>query len=203
MKIVPAVLCGALLALPNFARASVIDFEDLNFDHATDFPSVPDGYRGFSWNGVRVLDPAAYAGGVYFAVLGGGIVSGTNVATNPPLGMTISSGSPFDFVGAYLTSGEIFDVVIEVLGSKEGIPLYSQSYLLPVGPAGYYSFGFAGVDSLFFSAGFGGGAILGRFAMDDFTFVKPVPEPETYALVLAGLGILASVTRRKNKALTA
>jgi hypothetical protein len=36
-------------------------------------------------------------------------------------------------------------------------------------------------------------------SMDDFTFTQPVPEPETYALMLAGLGVVSFVARRRNK----
>jgi hypothetical protein len=36
--------------------------------------------------------------------------------------------------------------------------------------------------------------------MDDFTFTAAVPEPETYALMLAGLGLIGFTRRRAAKA---
>lgn len=35
--------------------------------------------------------------------------------------------------------------------------------------------------------------------VDNFTFNTPVPEPETYAMLLAGLGLLGLSTRRRNR----
>jgi len=33
--------------------------------------------------------------------------------------------------------------------------------------------------------------------MDDFIYAAPVPEPETYAMLLAGLGLIGAVSRRR------
>jgi len=38
-----------------------------------------------------------------------------------------------------------------------------------------------------------------RYFIDDFRINAPVPEPETYALLLAGLGLLGFVARRRTK----
>lgn len=35
---------------------------------------------------------------------------------------------------------------------------------------------------------------------DNVTFTTPIPEPETYAMMLAGLGLLGAMTRRRRKA---
>jgi hypothetical protein len=35
------------------------------------------------------------------------------------------------------------------------------------------------------------------YAMDDFTFSSPVPEVQTYALMLAGLALVGSALRRR------
>lgn len=41
-------------------------------------------------------------------------------------------------------------------------------------------------------------AFKGNYVVvDDFTFTTPVPEPETYAMMLAGLGLLAMAVRRR------
>jgi hypothetical protein len=33
--------------------------------------------------------------------------------------------------------------------------------------------------------------------MDDFLYAAPVPEPETYAMLLAGLGLIGAMRRRR------
>lgn len=40
---------------------------------------------------------------------------------------------------------------------------------------------------------------LGYYAVDNVTFTAAVPEPETYALLFTGLGMLALAKRRRNK----
>ncbi|MPZ46067.1 MAG: PEP-CTERM sorting domain-containing protein [Betaproteobacteria bacterium] len=42
---------------------------------------------------------------------------------------------------------------------------------------------------------FGGTGLV----MDDFTFATPVPEPGTYALMLAGLGLVGTIAARKRR----
>jgi len=58
-------------------------------------------------------------------------------------------------------------------------------------------------DGLFFGLDVGS-AIISKFeisapyaVVDDFTFSNPVPEPESLALLLAGLGILGAVSRKR------
>jgi hypothetical protein len=38
-----------------------------------------------------------------------------------------------------------------------------------------------------------------HFAIDNLTFSAAVPEPETYAMLLAGLGMIGFVGRRRRK----
>jgi len=45
----------------------------------------------------------------------------------------------------------------------------------------------------------GSGNSAAGWSFDDFEFSAPVPEPETYALMLAGLGMLGLVSRRRNQ----
>ncbi|WP_179958117.1 PEP-CTERM sorting domain-containing protein [Chitinimonas arctica] len=49
---------------------------------------------------------------------------------------------------------------------------------------------FIGADKVVISAG--------TALIDNFT-INPVPEPETYAMLLAGLGLMGAVARRRNK----
>lgn len=179
------------LAMPASAATDVMSFEDLVLNPASDFLPVPDGYRGLDWQGVRVFDPAAWGGGIYLDLYRQGIASGTVVATNSPV-MSISSATPFDFVGAFLSSAEGRPIGVEVYGSAHGEPLYMQSYALDHLSGRFYDFGFVGVDTLSFVSNDGGPT---RFSMDEFTIRQPVPEPAAWGLMLAGLVGLAGAGR--------
>ena len=39
-------------------------------------------------------------------------------------------------------------------------------------------------------------------AMDDFLYAAPVPEPETYAMLLAGLGLIGAMSRRRKASMS-
>jgi hypothetical protein len=56
--------------------------------------------------------------------------------------------------------------------------------------------------SLFFGGGQGGGTVTGFIPWSEpiVPVVTPVPEPETYALMLAGLGLIGAVVRRRKEA---
>jgi choice-of-anchor C domain-containing protein len=69
-------------------------------------------------------------------------------------------------------------------------PLHTETFTFTTGATG-------GVSTLAFSSvggdGYSGGVI------DNVSVSAPVPEPETYAMLVAGLGLLAFVSRRKGK----
>jgi choice-of-anchor C domain-containing protein len=69
-------------------------------------------------------------------------------------------------------------------------PLHTETFTFTTGATG-------GVSTLSFSSvggdGYSGGVI------DNVSVSAPVPEPETYAMLVAGLGLLAFVSRRKGK----
>ena len=39
--------------------------------------------------------------------------------------------------------------------------------------------------------------VVDLVVMDDFLYAAPVPEPETYAMLLAGLGLIGAMSRRR------
>jgi hypothetical protein len=39
-------------------------------------------------------------------------------------------------------------------------------------------------------------------AMDDFLYANPVPEPETYAIIMAGLGLIGAMCRRRKASMS-
>ena len=66
-----------------------------------------------------------------------------------------------------------------------------------------FTFGVLGIDHISFTGdhlGFAGSALP---RMDNLTFTTPIPEPETYAMLLAGLGLLGFAARRRKLKLAA
>jgi hypothetical protein len=81
----------------------------------------------------------------------------------------------------------------------QGVQVGTSATLDPGATPAFLASGYAGlVDRVLVSS-----AGPGSYTMDDFGFsvAAPVPEPETYALMLAGLGVLGAVAcRRKPRA---
>jgi hypothetical protein len=121
------------------------------------------------------------------------------------------SGFGAVFTDVDLTSStkiEFFDSANASLGT----------YAVPVGTVGSESLSFLGVSftegpiishvritsgNMALGAGINDGSPFGPdnvvdvVAMDDFIYAAPVPEPETYAMLLAGLGLIGAISRRR------
>ncbi|MES2582204.1 MAG: PEP-CTERM sorting domain-containing protein [Pseudomonadota bacterium] len=59
-----------------------------------------------------------------------------------------------------------------------------------------FNLGLQGVSAVYIS-GVDDGAGVGYTAIDNFNTTTPVPEPSTYALLLAGLGLMGTIARRR------
>lgn len=97
---------------------------------------------------------------------------------------------PIDPTSMSSTEGEIFteqpDFSIVVSGGKNQYPIYTiGSELTADGITGFRLEAISGRQPL-----------NGNFALSEFV-VSSVPEPETYAMLLAGLGLLGFIARRK------
>jgi len=184
-----------LLAVLNSAEATV-----LTFDETTG--GVANGYGGLNWGNFYAYDGSSeQVGSGYY----NGRASGNNIVFNAysnPASTSVVSPASFTFNGAFFTAAWNDGLTINVQGFKDSVELYSSSIIVNTFAASYFSFNFAGIDSLVFSssggikhAGLGGDGT--HFAMDNFTFNEAIPEP--YMPVLLGLGFTAlRLTRRKS-----
>lgn len=107
--------------------------------------------------------------------------------------LDISSTSTFDLSGAFTTSKNLTNVAlydgttnaaIATSGSKDSGYSFSLTNLL----AGNYQLRF-NVAS--------GGTITGSYTLS--TITTPVPEPESYGMILFGLTLIGAITHRRQK----
>ncbi len=102
-----------------------------------------------------------------------------------------SVSGPIRFDGAWFTS--IFEIEIRFHLYYQGTRVANSAYLiLPSDvPAVFLASGYAGPVDKITVEGY-----QGYFAMDNFSYA-PVPEPASYAMLIAGLGGLGMMARRR------
>ena len=175
-------LVGALASLAPVASATVLTFDDVADGY------LPTNYGGLNWSlegwtafSTEQSPFTAHSGAGRIATQWGG----DDVAA------TIGLVKPTVFQGAYFAG---------LTGAEVSFKLYlggnlvaSSSLLNPTATPTFLSSGYKGlVDTVVVSSRDHAG-----FVMDDFTFTAAVPEPESYALMLAGLGLMGAVARRR------
>lgn len=169
-----ALLLASLTVVAN--AATVVTFDDL-----IDYSYIPDGYGGAeTWNSTYLNHSPSYA------------VSGEFIAHGPAI--DVSFGSPIFFSGTYYNSwggargGNSYELYFKgnlVFSAVEMDNHSDQLYWLDSGYSG-------AVDRVVFY-GSSDGAVI-----DNFTYsAAPVPEPETYGMLLAGLGLVGAMARRR------
>jgi len=102
--------------------------------------------------------------------------------------------------GAYGNSATVNNAMQQAFWNLENEPgtpnSLAQSYIFDANTAvsnGYTGYGNVRVLNLYTDAGYT------THAQDQLVMLAPVPEPETYAMMLAGLGLMAVVARRRKQ----
>lgn len=200
-KIFNSIVSISLLFLCLEASADVITFENI--------PSNPSNFavRVASIGPILFSSTSGTGGG------GGGIAvadisalyNHINLSGNGPMGglldqtltLTAVGGATFSFQSAYFGLTNPFDTSpkgFAAIGSLNGVEVYNQDFSM----AGLFNFNWGPVDTVY----------LGQFnnpgysTIDDITYTMTaaVPEPGTYAMLMAGLGLMGfMVRRRKNE----
>ena len=182
------------------AKAATIGFDDLSNES-----SIYDGYHGFNWDNLVVLNANDFHNKYGDNGYTNGLVSGNNVAFNTNGMVGLVNGQSFTFNGAYLTAAWNDNLNITVEGLLDGITKYTKTVVVNTDSPNWFNFDFQDINGLQFTsfggtdAGFNGSGT--HFAMDNFTYNEPtqyVPEPITGLVLAAGMGG-AALGRAKSK----
>ena len=185
LSLATLVIAAASAAVSPSASAVVLTFDDIGADTA-----VPATYGGLDWSGSdwfvygQVQEPFTAHSGSFRAVSGFG---DADAAT------AFRSTTPFTFQGAWFAGLQGATVTFGLY--LQGTLVATSATLDPSATPTFLASGFADqVDRVVVSS-----PGQGSYAMDDVTFnaTAPVPEPESYALLMAGLGVMGWVARRR------
>jgi hypothetical protein len=193
----------ALLLASGALDAATIDFNDLAHDNAISYvgPILNTGL-GFLVSGPN-LDYTSLAVWPRYAAAQADFGNATLFGTygNAPVTITSSASQSFNFISIDLAdvynNGPSPSPVVSFTFNYTGGGSASQSVTLDSQP-GLQTFTFGeigqGVQSVSWSSTFSGNP-FNQF--DNIVVTTAVPEPETYAMLLAGLGLLGALTRRR------
>ena len=133
--------------------------------------------------------PGIYAVGFHFDGLSGGPYHGGGL-----LSYTLTTSPGYLVDGVHLDSDVVNGPTTTTLVTKDVLPA-NLTLLSPNGqPDGWYSF--SGAPSITVTDDFSAGLGVYKHATNSFN-VTAVPEPETYAMMMAGLGVLGFLGRRR------
>ena len=177
---------AALLAASFGAHAAVITFDD------TPVGGIANGYAGLNWNNFYTLEAT---GGYQSTGYGTGTISGEVAYNGYGSAATISAPSSTGFA---LTSGYFtaawFDETAVFNATFEDGSTATKSFAITTGGPVFEKFGWQNLASVTI-VGDGGSQIV----LENLN-TTAVPEPAETSLLLAGLGAIALVARRRKQA---
>ncbi|MEC5160653.1 MULTISPECIES: PEP-CTERM sorting domain-containing protein [unclassified Janthinobacterium] len=188
------VLAASLLSAA--ACAETITFDDAGADATY----VQNGYHGLNWDNFLTFDPLTFGEETNASGFRAGTVSGANVLFNgagDPASIRGAQG--FTLGQAYFTAAWREGLEIHAVAS-DGVRTYVKDFTVGTLAPTVVSFQWGNVTSVVFASS--GGAMSGsngngyQFVIDNMTLTSAVPEPGSWVMLLAGLGLLACARRR-------
>jgi hypothetical protein len=192
-------LAALLAAGFGLAHAEVITFEGVATSAA-----IPAGYGGVNWSNFYTLNatPTYYAHSGYIHA----IESGTYVAFNgggSPASISATSAAGFDLTDGFFTGAWNNGLHINAQATFENGTTATKNFLVDTSGPTDVVFDWTDLKSVRFTsfggtpqAGFSGGGT--QFAIDNINTTPAVPEPANLAMLLAGVGLLGVVARRRS-----
>ena len=167
-----------------------VEFDNINSNYSSTF-GVFSAQRLFTGLGSNVVDVSFFIPGTNTPALVSGFGS---VFTD----VDLTSSTKIEFFNAANVSLGVFAVPVGTVASESlsflGVSFTEGAIISHIQiTSGNMALG-AGIND---GSPFGPDNVVDLVAMDDFIYATPVPEPETYAMLLAGLGLLGAVSRRR------
>ena len=195
MKILKTLAVSTLFLLGSsafsVASAGTIDFDDVAVP--TTYTFLNDGYQGFNWSGSSGAHSWVISKSPDNWFSGDQAHSGQNFAWSNNAADLTMSGSAFNLDSLWGRNSNNHGKVT-VHGFFRGAEIATQT-LKFTDEYQQFNLNLKGIDQVTFSNKHG------NILLDDISVsaISAVPEPETYAMLLAGLGMLGFMARRRPK----
>ncbi len=216
----------AAIAAGSWAAPAAAAVQTLNFDDIWGTPTVDlyydpnsvgqfSSYAGLTWSSAFLIIKASTicncANGVSNNVTSGDYVIAPTGLFNGDGTDVVSSPTPFQPISVQLGGVWYNNATVSFIGKLGGATVWTDSVVTSFFGPTLYSFPTGPIDTLesYVSGGSYIGPGSGNFAVwDDFTFdsspaVGGVPEPASWAMLIAGFGLVGAAARRRRRSVAA